>query len=118
MICRKLRLKRGDRFLDIGCGWGGLIRYAAKNWGVQATGVTLSKNQVEWANKKIAESGLKDRCKVELMDYRDITGLQRFDKISTIEAMEHFGARQFDTYFKKCWDLLSPLAYCSSSRFL
>ena len=65
-VCRKLRLRPGERLLDIGCGWGGLVMYAVQHFGVQAVGVTLSRNQAEFASARIREAGLADRCQVEL----------------------------------------------------
>ena len=108
LICRKLRLKPGERLLDIGCGWGGLVVYAAKHYGVHAVGVTLSERQAEWARDKIRAEGIEGRCRIDLIDYRDIDERQAFDKITTIEAMEHFGASQFAAYFQKCWRVLRP----------
>ncbi|HED04712.1 MAG TPA: class I SAM-dependent methyltransferase, partial [Candidatus Fraserbacteria bacterium] len=90
-ICRKLRLQPGDRLLDIGCGWGGLLTYAAERYGVQAVGVTLSPSQVEWARARIAELGLADRCRVELTDYRDLDE-KPFDKLVSVGMFEHVGA--------------------------
>ncbi len=108
LLCRKLRLKPGERFLDIGCGWGGLVMYAAKNYGVQAVGITISERQAEWARAKILAAGLQDRCRIELVDYRDVDEREPFDKIVTVEVIEHFGAKQFPVFFQKCWRLLRP----------
>src|SRR5262249_7495180 len=71
-LCRKLRLRHGQRLLDIGCGWGGLVIYAAHNYGVEALGITLSQAQAKLANERIRQSGLADRCRVEVCDYRDL----------------------------------------------
>src|SRR2546430_1828541 len=73
LICRKLRLKPGDRLLDIGCGWGGLIMYAAERYGVDATGITLSANQATFAKERIEKAGLGERCRVAIRDYRALT---------------------------------------------
>jgi len=108
LVCRKLRLKSGERFLDLGCGWGGLTLYAAREYGVEALGVTLSKCQAEWAREKIRAAGLENRCRVELIDYRDLDESQPFDKIATLEMIEHAGPEQFPIYFQKCWKLLRP----------
>jgi len=104
MICRKLRLQPGERMLDIGCGWGGLIRYAAQNFGVQAHGITLSQKQHDFAKEKIARLGLEGKASVELLDYRDLTGT--YDKISSIGMFEHIGIANFPAYFDKIWSLL------------
>ncbi len=74
MICRKLRLSEGDRFLDIGCGWGGLLRHAAKHYGVTALGITLSPSQAEEARAWLQADGLSDRARVEIVDYQDLEG--------------------------------------------
>jgi cyclopropane-fatty-acyl-phospholipid synthase len=108
LVCRKLRLKAGERFLDIGCGWGGLVIYAAQNYGVRALGVTLSQKQAEWGQRKVREAGLEDRVRIEHLDYRDIDEREPFDKVATIEVTEHFGREQLPTYFRKCWRLLKP----------
>ncbi len=104
MICRKLQLKEGDRFLDIGCGWGGLVCYAAKNYGVKAHGVTLSQAQLDFAKAKIKRLGLESLVTVELKDYNDLTG--EYDKISSIGMYEHVGIANFPGYFKKIRSLL------------
>jgi cyclopropane-fatty-acyl-phospholipid synthase len=98
-ICRKLRLRPGDRLLDIGCGWGGLVRWAAKNYGVDATGITLSRNQHALASELIKADGLADRCRVLLQDYRDVPGTGVYDKISSVGMFEHVGLRNLPLYF-------------------
>lgn len=103
-ICRKLQLKPGERMLDIGCGWGGLICYAAQNYGVIAHGVTLSENQVAWTREKIAKLGLSDRVTVELRDYTLVEG--QYDKISQIEMFEHVGIANYPTFFQTVHRLL------------
>ncbi len=97
MICRKLRLAKGERFLDIGCGWGGLICHAAKHYGVKAHGVTLSNEQYEYALKKIARLGLQDLVTIELKDYTKLD--RQFDKIASIGMAEHIGLANMDIYF-------------------
>jgi cyclopropane-fatty-acyl-phospholipid synthase len=98
-ICRKLRLEPGDRFLDIGCGWGALVRWAARHYGVDATGITLSKNQHRLANERIAAEGLGERCRVLLQDYRDVPGEAVFDKIASVGMFEHVGLKNLPVYF-------------------
>ena len=98
-ICRKLRLEPGDRFLDIGCGWGALVRWAARHYGVDATGITLSKNQHALANERIAAEGLGERCRVLLQDYRDVPGEAVFDKIASVGMFEHVGLKNLPVYF-------------------
>ena len=106
-ICRKLRLGPGDRFLDIGCGWGALIVHAAQQYGVQATGVTLSENQYRVAQERIHAAGLEDRCRVLLQDYRDIPGECAFDKISSVGMFEHVGLKNLPLYFATIHRLLA-----------
>ncbi len=98
-ICRKLRLRAGERFLDIGCGWGALVQYAAQKYGVDATGVTLSTNQHALACERIRAAGLQDRCRVLLLDYRDVPGAGVFDKIASVGMFEHVGLRNLPLYF-------------------
>lgn len=104
MICKKLRLKPGERLLDIGSGWGALICHAAEHYGVTALGVTLSQEQLELSRTRIAERGLADRVRVELQDYRALEG--QFDKISSIGMFEHVGIDNHDAYFSTIHRLL------------
>jgi cyclopropane-fatty-acyl-phospholipid synthase len=105
-ICRKLDLQHGETLLDIGCGWGGMIMYAAKNFGVRATGITLSEEQLKYARQRICEAGLEDQCKVELRDYREIEGHEQYDKLVSIGMVEHVGKSMLPTYFKQAYSLL------------
>lgn len=105
IICRKLRLKPGDRFLDIGCGWGGLVCHAAKNYGVTAHGITLSEEQLAFAKEKIKRLGLEDRVTVELKDYSMMDGT--FDKIASIGMYEHIGLKNIPGYMAKMNGLLA-----------
>lgn len=104
MICRKLRLARNEKFLDIGCGWGGLICHAAQRYGVQAHGVTLSQAQFDFVQEKIARLGLQSQVKVELRDYRELDGT--YDKIASIGMYEHVGVANYPVYFGKLNSLL------------
>ena len=105
-ICTKLRLAPGDKFLDIGCGWGALAMRAADKFGVHATGITLSENQVELANRRIRDAGLQDRCRVLLQDYRDTPGEGVYDKIASVGMFEHVGLRNLPVYFSAVRRLL------------
>jgi len=106
-ICRKLRLAPGDRFLDIGCGWGALVIHAAERYGVRATGITLSENQHALANERIRAAGLEDRCQVLLQDYRDVPGEGVFDKIASVGMFEHVGLKNLPVYFATIRKLLA-----------
>jgi cyclopropane-fatty-acyl-phospholipid synthase len=107
-ICRKLRLKPGERLLDIGCGWGGLIMHAAKNYGVDATGITLSENQAALARERIEEAGLADRCRVAIRDYRTLAEGDNYDKISSVGMVEHVGLSHLPVYFESAYRALKP----------
>jgi cyclopropane-fatty-acyl-phospholipid synthase len=107
-ICRKLRLKQGERLLDIGCGWGGLIRFAVREYRVRALGVTLSNEQLKWAQARIAEEGLADRCETRLLDYRDLNEPGGFDKIVSVGMVEHVGEMNLPGYFHQAFQLLRP----------
>ena len=104
IVCRKLRLQPGERFLDIGCGWGGLVIHAAQHYRVQAHGVTLSQAQYDFACARVAELGLTDRIHIELKDYRELTG--EYDKIASVGMFEHVGLDNHDAYFAKMSSLL------------
>src|SRR4029079_19273839 len=106
--CGKLRLANGERFLDIGCGWGALIFWAAENYGVRATGITLSRNQFEHVQREIAARGLSDRVRVELRDYAELPDQESFDKIASVGMFEHVGPRNYGRYFGKIRRLLVP----------
>ncbi|MEU3169121.1 class I SAM-dependent methyltransferase [Streptosporangium sp. NPDC006930] len=107
LVARKLALKPGMRLLDVGCGWGGMVIHAAREYGVKALGVTLSRQQAEWAQKAIAEAGLGELAEVRHMDYRDVpeTG---FDAVSSIGLTEHIGKDQLPFYFRFLYDKLVP----------
>ncbi|KOX21002.1 cyclopropane-fatty-acyl-phospholipid synthase [Saccharothrix sp. NRRL B-16348] len=107
LVARKLGLKPGMRLLDVGCGWGGMVMHAAREYGVRALGVTLSRNQAEWAQKAIVEAGLSDLAEVRYLDYRDVreTG---FDAVSSIGLTEHIGKAKLPAYFRSLHDKLKP----------
>lgn len=105
-ICRKLKIKESDHLLEIGTGWGGFAEYAAKNYGCKITTTTISEEQFKLANERIKKAGLQNRVKIILEDYRDLNG--QYDKIVSIEMIEAVGDKYFNTYFKKCGELLKP----------
>ena len=107
-ICRKLSLKPGERFLDIGCGWGALVIHAAQHYGVTAHGVTLSPQQLKVAKQRIAAAGLSDKVTVELMDYRDLPGECVYDKVASVGMFEHVGLKNLPVYFSTVQRLLKP----------
>ncbi len=107
-ICRKLRLEEGQRFLDIGCGWGGLVFRAAEKYGVRATGITLSQHQYEHVKREIAARGLEGRVEVRLQDYLDLPEGELYDRIASIGMFEHVGVARFPKYFGKIWRVLAP----------
>jgi cyclopropane-fatty-acyl-phospholipid synthase len=108
LICRKLRLKPGERLLDIGCGWGGLIMHAAEHYGVDATGITLSENQASLAQERIQQAGLSDRCRIAIRDYRTLAEGDAYDKISSIGMVEHVGLSHLPVYFASAYRALKP----------
>lgn len=107
LVARKLALEPGMRLLDVGCGWGGMVMYAAEHCGVNALGATLSQRQAEWAQKAIAERGLADRAEVRFLDYRDVPE-SGFDAVSSIGLTEHIGRRQLGAYFSHLAAKLRP----------
>ena len=107
-ICTKLMLKEGERFLDIGAGWGGLLLFAAERYGVRAQGITLSKNQHSYVNRLIAERGLGGKVRMDLVDYRNLDESGPYDKIASVGMFEHVGRAQLPEYFAKIHRLLKP----------
>ena len=107
-ICRKLMLKPGDRFLDIGAGWGGLLIWAAEHYGVDVTGITLSKNQQAHVQRLIEQKGLQGRVRMELRDYREVDEARPYDRIASVGMVEHVGYANLPIYFGKIRRLLAP----------
>jgi cyclopropane-fatty-acyl-phospholipid synthase len=107
-ICRKLRLAPGERFLDVGCGWGALVCWAAKHYGVIAHGITISQQQYDLAMERIKAQGLEDRVTVELRDYRDLVGEAVYDKIASVGMFEHVGLRNLKVYNDTVMRVLKP----------
>jgi len=108
LICRKLMLQSGDRFLDVGMGWGALLIWAAEHYDVHATGITLSINQYMHVSELIKAKKLTDRVQIHLLDYRDLDESYPYDKIASVGMFEHVGRINMKTYFSKIWRLLRP----------
>jgi cyclopropane-fatty-acyl-phospholipid synthase len=107
LVCRKLDLRPGMRLLDVGCGWGGMVLHAARNYGVHAVGVTLSHEQAAWARVAVAAAGLADTVEIRIQDYRDVRD-GPFDAVSSIGMFEHVGADKLAEYFEHVHELLRP----------
>ena len=107
LICRKLRLRAGERLLDVGCGWGSLVIHAAAHYGVDAVGVTLSHEQAELARERIASAGLERRASVRVADYREVDD-GPYDKVASVGMYEHVGRSQIPTYVRAVGSLLRP----------
>ena len=105
LVCKKLQLQPGERLLDIGCGWGTLVSHAAKHYGVDATGVTIAERQTEFGNQRAKNWGVSDKARVLCLDYRDIPK-QKFDKIVSLEMVEHVGVKNLVSYYEQARDLL------------
>jgi cyclopropane-fatty-acyl-phospholipid synthase len=107
LVARKLALRPGMRLLDVGCGWGGMVMHAAREFGVQALGVTLSEQQAMWAQRAIKEAGLSDLAEVRHLDYRDVPETD-FDAVSSIGLTEHIGKGELPGYFSSLYGKLRP----------
>ena len=107
LICRKLRLQKDQRLLDVGCGWGSLAIHAAERFGARVVGVTLSRKQAELASKRVAEAGVADRVTIRLQDERDVHD-GPYDAISSVGMFEHVGAKRLSSYFEHIRELLRP----------
>jgi len=105
-ICRKLRLEKGERVLDIGCGFGGLLIYAAQNYGISGVGVTLSKVHCERASQRVRETGLDGKVRIEYMDFNSVQG--DFDKVVSVGMFEHVARREYKNYFGTIARVLQP----------
>ena len=108
LVCRKLRLHPGERFLDVGCGWGALVMHAARHYDIQAVGITLSQQQLALARDRIDAAGLASRCHIELCDYRDVARLGVFDKAASVGMVEHVGVEHLPRYFTSVHTVLQP----------
>ena len=106
LVCQKLQLEPGERLLDIGCGWGTLTAHSAKYYGTDSTGVTISKNQAEFGNDRVREWGVADRARILCKDYRDIPET-KFDKIVSLEMVEHVGVKNLGSFYSQVGDLLT-----------
>ena len=106
-LCRKLRLQPGEKLLDVGCGWG-LARLAAREFGVEVTGITLSKEQLALGRKRVEAEGLEDRVTLKLLDYRDLPRDGRFDKVVSVGMFEHVGHANLGLYFQQLYDAVRP----------
>ena len=107
-VCRKLRLRPGERLLDIGCGWGALVIHAARHYGVQATGITLSEQQAKFARDRVTREGLSGRVTIDVRDYRELRADERYDKIASVGMVEHVGASRLPEYFAAGYRVLAP----------
>jgi cyclopropane-fatty-acyl-phospholipid synthase len=105
-VCRKLRLRKGESLLDLGCGWGGLLMHAAENYGARALGITNSAQQAELAQERIRLAGRDDLCEVKVLDYRALDQSRQFDKIASVGMFEHVGEALLPEYFQCAWNHL------------
>lgn len=108
LVCRKLRLRPGERFLDIGCGWGGLLIHAVQRYGVEGVGITVSRAQAELAIERARAAGISERSRIEVVDYREMPGERLFDKIASVGMIEHVGLSRLADYFRQAFRLLRP----------
>jgi cyclopropane-fatty-acyl-phospholipid synthase len=106
LVCRKLRLEKGETLLDVGCGWGALSIWAAQHYGVRAHGVTLAERQASYAAERIAREGLGDRCRVEHRDFWNVPAGARYDKVAAIGVIEHIGIANYSRFFGRVRELL------------
>lgn len=107
-LCRKLRLRPGERLLDVGCGWGGLARFAAREYGAEVYGITLSREQLALARQRVAEDDLSSRVRLELLDYRDLPQDGGFDKVVSVGMLEHVGHANLALYCRQLYGAVRP----------
>jgi len=107
-LCRKLRLKEGNRLLDVGCGWGALVEHAARCYGVRAVGITVSRQQADHARMRVARAGMESRCQIKLMDYRDVHEPAGFDRLVSVGMAEHVPETLLPAYFSQAFSLVKP----------
>jgi cyclopropane-fatty-acyl-phospholipid synthase len=107
LVCTKLALEPGERVLDVGCGWGSFVIHAARRYGVQAVGITLSEPQAELARRRVADAGLTDQVQIRVQDYRELAG-ESFDAVASIGMVEHVGEAQIDRYAEQLASMLRP----------
>jgi cyclopropane fatty-acyl-phospholipid synthase-like methyltransferase len=105
LVAQKIQLKAGEKLLDIGCGWGTLVMYLAKHYGVDATGVTIAQAGMDWGMNQIRENGVGDRARIMRLDYRDIPE-KKYDKITCLEMAEHVGVKNFKKFMAQIYGLL------------
>lgn len=108
LICRKLRLAPGETLLDIGCGWGSLLEWAATHYGIRGVGITLSEEQCRFAQARMAAAGLSDQVEIKLLDYRALPRDPSFDKVVSVGMVEHVGFGNYPAYFGKALQVLKP----------
>ena len=108
IVCEKIALKEGETLLDIGCGWGTLVKYASVNYGAHGTGITLGRNQTAWGNSGLREAGISEgQSRIRCMDYRDIVSPDGgFNKITCLEMAEHVGVRHFSRFLGQVYEML------------
>jgi cyclopropane-fatty-acyl-phospholipid synthase len=107
-ICRKLNLQPGERLLDIGCGWGGLLIHAAKHYGAKAVGISISEEQTKEARARFVEEGVAAQCQIEIIHYEAFQPEKPFDKLVSVGMFEHLGPDKLPDYFARCLELLKP----------
>jgi len=107
-LCRKLRLQPGEKLLDVGCGWGGMARLAAREFGVQVHGITLSEEQLKLGRERVKADGLEGKVTLELLDYRDLPRDGRYDKVVSVGMFEHVGHANLGLYFQHLYDAVRP----------